>query len=37
MYIPCGAFTTIANGGPARWLTENAYRQVLHVAGRVFV
>ncbi|MCI0422428.1 MAG: hypothetical protein L0312_24945 [Acidobacteria bacterium] len=37
MYIPCGAFRTIANGGPARSLTENAYRQVLHVAGRVFV
>lgn len=37
MYIPCGAFGTLALGGPARLYTENAFRHVLHKANRQYV
>jgi hypothetical protein len=37
MYIPCGNFGTIANGGQPRTYTENAYRQIVQKAARVYV
>jgi hypothetical protein len=33
MYIPCGNFASVANGGPARVYTENAFRRIGHLAA----